>query len=291
MTRPLGQHFLTDPAILDRIVAALDPTPADVVLEVGPGEGTLTRRLAPRVGRVVAIEKDRVLAERLRTGADGPLPENVIIVEGDALAIDWRVVAGVGGPADVGGDASVAPTAAESSARPPAGPPARRPFKIAGNIPYYITSPLIEMALRPPPPSVIVYLVQREVADRVAAQPGGKTYGALTVGVRVVARAERLFVVRAGAFHPPPNVDSAVLRLTPRPDPLIEEAERAAFRGFVVGLFGQRRKQMVGGLRVVTGLDREGALVRCAEVGIDPTARPETLSVTDFVRLFHAIPR
>jgi 16S rRNA (adenine1518-N6/adenine1519-N6)-dimethyltransferase len=161
-------------------------------------------------------------------------------------------------------------------------------LKVVGNIPYYVTSPLIEKALRPPLPAVIVYLVQREVADRVAARPGGKTYGALTVGVQAVARAERLFVVRAGAFHPPPNVDSAVLRLTPLADPLVDDAERAAFRAFVVGLFGQRRKQIVGGLRTVTALDREGARARCADVGIDPAARAETLSVADFVRLFRA---
>jgi 16S rRNA (adenine1518-N6/adenine1519-N6)-dimethyltransferase len=96
MARPLGQHFLTDPAILDRIVAALDPTPADVVLEVGPGEGTLTRRLAPRVGRVIAIEKDRRLAELLR-GAAPPLPPNVEVIEGDALEVDWGGLAGAAG--------------------------------------------------------------------------------------------------------------------------------------------------------------------------------------------------
>jgi len=277
MPRPLGQHFLTDPAILDRIVSALDPHPTDVVLEVGPGEGTLTRRLAPRVARVVAIEKDLRLAEGLRSRIDPPLPENVTIVEGDALELNWREVAAAGGEGS-----------AAHGQRPTANGP---PFKVTGNIPYYITSPLIEKALQPPLPAVIVYLVQREVADRVAAAPGGKTYGALTVGVQAVARAERLFVVRAGAFRPPPNVDSAVLRLTPLTDPLVREEERAPFRAFVVGLFGQRRKQITGGLRTVASLDRDGALARCAGAGIDPTARPEALSVADFVRLFRATPR
>jgi 16S rRNA (adenine1518-N6/adenine1519-N6)-dimethyltransferase len=272
VSRPLGQHFLTDPAILDRIVAALDPAPTDLVIEIGPGEGTLTRRLAPRVGRVFAIEKDSRLVEALRHAVP-PLPPSVTVVEGDALEIDWAGATGL----------------------PPSGSPvlpfSRTPFKVAGNIPYYITSPLIEQALRPPVPAVIVFLVQREVADRVAAAPGGRTYGALTVGVQAVARAERLFVVRAGAFRPPPNVDSAVLRLTPLADPLVREEERAAFRAFVVGLFGQRRKQITGGLRVVTGRGRDEAIGCCAEAAIDPTARPETLSVRDFVRLFRATVR
>jgi 16S rRNA (adenine1518-N6/adenine1519-N6)-dimethyltransferase len=270
VSRPLGQHFLSDPAILDRIVAALAPQPTDLVLEIGPGEGTLTRRLAPRVGHVVAIEKDRSLVAGLRE-ADPPLPENVRIVEGDALEVEWS---GLAGP----------------PVRPSACPPVRL-LKITGNIPYYITSPLIEKALQPPLPAVIVYLVQREVADRVAAAPGGKTYGALTVGVQAVARAERLFVVRAGAFRPPPNVDSAVLRLTPLAAPLVRVEERAAFRAFVVGLFGQRRKQITGGLRVVTGRDRDEAIAFCTEAAIDPTARAETLAVPDFVRLFRAAVR
>jgi 16S rRNA (adenine1518-N6/adenine1519-N6)-dimethyltransferase len=225
----------------------------------------------------VAIEKDLRLAEGLRTRIDMPLPENVTIVEGDALELDWRNVAGAGWEGE-----------ATHGQRPTAN---GQRFKVTGNIPYYITSPLIEKALRAPLPAVIVYLVQREVADRVAAAPGGKTYGALTVGVQAVARAERLFVVRAGAFRPPPNVDSAVLRLTPLTEPLVQEEERTAFRAFVVGLFGQRRKQITGGLRTVTSLDRDGALARCAEAGIDPTVRPEALPVADFVRLFRATAR
>jgi 16S rRNA (adenine1518-N6/adenine1519-N6)-dimethyltransferase len=279
VSRPLGQHFLSDPAILDRIVAALTPEPTDLVLEIGPGEGTLTRRLAPRVAQVVAIEKDRRLVDALRD-ADPPLPGNVTVVEGDALEVDWA-------------EAAERAVRAEESDRAIGCRPSAigHRSKVVGNIPYYITSPLIEQALQPPLPAVIVYLVQREVADRVAAAPGGKTYGALTVGVQAVARAERLFVVRAGAFRPPPNVDSAVLRLTPLAEPLVREEERAAFRAFVVGLFGQRRKQITGGLRAVTTLDREGAVACCREAGIDPTARPETVPVRDFVRLFHVTPR
>ena len=273
MPRHLGQHFLSDPAILDRIVDAITPDAGDLVLEIGPGTGTLTRRLAPRVGQVVAIERDRRLAADLRRAEPGssPLAANVTIVEGDALALDWHEVL-----------RSTAHPLIRSSAHPP---------KIIGNIPYYVTSPLIERALQPPLPSVVVFLVQREVADRVVAAPGGRTYGALSVGVQAVVSAERLFVVRAGAFRPPPKVDSAVLRLIPRSDPVVTETERAPFRTFVVGLFGQRRKQLVRALRQTAGLTADAAASACEAIGVAPAARPETLTVADFARLFRHVTR
>jgi 16S rRNA (adenine1518-N6/adenine1519-N6)-dimethyltransferase len=252
MPRRLGQHFLRDPAILDRIVAALDPQPDDVVLEIGPGEGTLTRRLASRVQRVVAIEKDRRLAAWLPPS----LPGNVTVIEGDALEIDWH-----------------------------------QPFpsKIIGNIPYNITSPLIEKALTPPLPGVIVFLVQKEVAERVTATPGSKAYGALSVGVQVAARAEQLFIVKAGAFAPPPKVDSALLRLTPLAEPLVPPTEHAAFRSFVVGLFGQRRKQLARSLRDVVGLDREVAERLLESAGLGTADRVETVVPEGLVRLHRLI--
>lgn len=263
MARRLGQHFLHDPAILDRIVEALDPQPADFVLEVGPGPGTLTSRLAPRVGRVVAIEMDRDLAEGLRADlASAGHHRGVEVVTGDALALDWHALT----------------------------PPAHDgPRKIVGNVPYYITSPLIEKALQPPAPAVVVFLVQREVADRVAAPPGSRTYGALSVGVQAVARAERLFTVRAGAFRPPPRVDSALLRLTPLERPAVPETERAGFRAFVVAIFGQRRKQIARGLRILHDLDAARSVAVCEAAGVAPDARPEALDVAAFVRLFHAM--
>jgi 16S rRNA (adenine1518-N6/adenine1519-N6)-dimethyltransferase len=262
----LGQHFLRDPAILDRIVDALDPRPDDDVLEVGPGEGALTRRLAPRVGRVVAIEKDRRLVEKLRGVGSGewypPLPGNVTVLAGDALDLNWQ---------------RSAQLTAHSS------------LKVIGNIPYQITSPLIEKALEPPLPAVIVFLVQKEVADRVTAAPGSKAYGALSVGVQSVARAERLFTVKAGAFSPPPKVDSAVLRLTPLTEPLVSEAERVPFRAFVVGLFGQRRKQLGRSLRDVASLDRETAARAIQASGLDPGARVEAVAPAVLVRLYRTL--
>ncbi len=276
MPRPLGQHFLHEPAVLDRIVDALDPQPHDRVLEIGPGGGTLTRRLASRVGVVVAIEKDRGLFLELREASSGKrktgdvLPDNVTVVQGDALTADWHALI----------------------AQPPAASPSPHPaYKVAGNIPYYITSPLIDKALTPPLPTVVVFLVQKEVADRVTSVPGSKIYGALSVGVQVIARAERLFTVKAGTFNPPPAVDAAVLRLRPRDAPLIDDAEQGAFRSFVTALFGQRRRQLVRGLRTVTGVGREEAAGLLETLGIDLAARPEVLSPSTFVSLYRALRR
>jgi 16S rRNA (adenine1518-N6/adenine1519-N6)-dimethyltransferase len=261
----LGQHFLTDRSILQRIVEALVPAPDDVVLEIGAGKGSLTEQLLARGLRVIAIEKDRRLAAELEgrgTGEEG----RVVIAEGDALRLDWHAL--------------VTPL-------PPPSSPV--PFKIVGNIPYNITSPLIEKALTPPLPDCIVFLVQAEVAERLAAAPGSKPYGALSVGVQAVCRVEKLFRVRAGAFTPPPRVHSAVVRLTPLAEPLVAPAEIPAFRAFVTACFTRRRKQLRNVLLAAT--HGEGELASAAVVaglealGLDPTARPETLAPATFVRL------
>jgi 16S rRNA (adenine1518-N6/adenine1519-N6)-dimethyltransferase len=251
--RRLGQHFLTDPRILGRIADALAPGTDDTVLEIGPGPGGLTAALVERAGRLVAIEKDLELVPALR--ARFPAAE---IVEGDALDLDWHALAGPR-------------------------------FLVAGNIPYNITSPLIDKALEPPRPARIVFLVQKEVADRVTAPPGGGEYGALSVGVRAVADAERLFAVPAGAFQPRPQVDSAVLRLTPLADPLVPDGERGAFRRMVVGLFGYRRKQLLRAVRELTGWEAGLAGAALERAGQVPTARPETVAPEGFVRLLRSL--
>ena len=254
--RWLGQHFLSDPRILGRIADALAPSADDTVLEIGPGPGGLTAALTARAGQVVAIEKDRDLA----TALQGRFA-NLTVVEGDALTLDWHALVAGAGPT----------------------------FKIAGNIPYNITSPLIDKALAPPRPAVVVFLVQKEVADRVTAAAGTPNYGALTVGVQAVANAERLFTLPAGAFVPRPNVDSALLRLTPLAVPLISDQERGAFRRLVVGLFGFRRKQLLRGLRQLTGAEatKIGAILQAA--AIDEHVRPEILTPADFVRLYREL--
>jgi 16S rRNA (adenine1518-N6/adenine1519-N6)-dimethyltransferase len=254
--RRLGQHFLSDPRLLARIADALEADRADTVLEIGPGLGGLTGALAERAGRVVAIEKDRELVPDLRSR----LP-NIEVIEGDALEVDWHRVAGV------------------NAGR----------FLVAGNIPYNITSPLLDKALLPPRPSRIVFLVQKEVADRVAAEPGTEAYGALTIGIQAVAGVERLFTVPAGAFKPSPKVDSAVLRLTPLARPLVSDAVRESFRALVVGLFGFRRKQLLRALREFTGWTAEPLTELLSSLEIAGTVRPEVLSPAEFVRLHRAL--
>jgi 16S rRNA (adenine1518-N6/adenine1519-N6)-dimethyltransferase len=251
--RRLGQHFLTDPRLLGRIADALGAGPADTVLEIGPGPGGLTAALAARAGQVVAIEKDADLVPALRARVPGAR-----IVLGDALELDWAALAG-------------------------------EPFLVAGNIPYNITSPLIDKALDPPRPERIVFLVQKEVADRVTAAAADRDYGALSVGVQSVARAERLFTVSAGAFQPRPQVDSAVLRLTPLAEPLVSLADQAQFRRLTVGLFGFRRKQMLRALRELTGWPAERARAALDRAAVSPEVRPEALPPEAFVRLQRAL--
>jgi 16S rRNA (adenine1518-N6/adenine1519-N6)-dimethyltransferase len=147
----------------------------------------------------------------------------------------------------------------------------------------------LDKALLPPRPRRIVFLVQKEVADRVTASPGTSEYGALSVGIQSVAGVERLFTVTAGAFHPRPKVDSAVLRLTPLAHPRVSDVERESFRAAVVGLFGFRRKQLLRGLRELTGWDVGRAGAALERASLSPTVRPEVLSPAEFVQLHRAL--
>ena len=253
--RRLGQHFLTDPGILGRIVDALDCAPGETIIEIGPGHGDLTRQLLARDVKVIAIEKDRALAEELRSRVPGT---GYQVVTGDALELDWH----------------------ELSSRYPV--PDTRYRKIVGNIPYNITSPLIEKALIPPLPARIVFLVQLEVAQRLAAPPGSKTYGGLSIGVQAQCRVEQLFTVLPGSFRPPPKVKSALVRLTPLAEPLVRSEEVAALRVFVTACFSRRRKQLHN---AVPGATAAGLTA----LGFDPKARPETLAPRDFVRLLRLL--
>ena len=189
------------------------------------------------------------------------------VVHGDALRLDWHDLVHASKPTAPG-------------SRLPA------PFKIVGNIPYAITSPLIDRALTPPLPASIVFLVQAEVADRIAAIPGSKTYGALSVGVQAMCRVERLFTVRAGAFTPPPKVQSALVRLTPLAQPLLGPDELLAFRAFVTACFTRRRKQLRNVLMAATGRSAAAVTAGLAALGLDPTVRPEALAPEVFVQLF-----
>lgn len=257
MSRRLSQHFLFDPGILDRIVDALDPTPTDTVIEVGTGLGTLTQRLAPRVSHVYSIEADNVVIQQLKSV---DLKSNVTLVEGSALAVDWSAL----GPGVEGG------------------------HKVVGNIPYHITAPLIERSIASPLPERVVFLVQEEVADRLCASSGTKTYGALTVNIAARAVVTKLFKVRSGSFSPPPKVESAVVRIVPRSEPLVPEDEFRRFRAFVTHLFSQRRKQLRNSLKSLLGDRAVEALDRAC---VDPQERIERLPPEIIVGLFRAVNR
>lgn len=250
--KSLGQHFLSDPRILSRIADALGPLHDTTVVEIGAGRGALTDLLRERARRVVAVELDRALAELLRARYAGD--DRVSIVEGDVLRFSLGALAG--------GE-----------------------YALVGNVPYYITTPIVFHALERPRPSRAVFLVQREVADRMTASPGSSEYGALTVNLHAVARVESLFTVPAGAFHPPPKVQSAVVRMAPLARPLIHEGLEESFRTLVQSAFALRRKQMRRVVRSITGLDPSGAGDVLEESGIAPDVRPEALSPEQFATL------
>ena len=250
--KKFGQHFLTDRATLEAIASAGAPAHGDTVIEIGPGRGVLTDVLATFPNDLIAVEIDHLLSDQLRERYANN--SRVTILEKDVLAVD-------------------------------VGSLTTGPFVLVGNVPYYITTPILFHVLRAPFPRHMVFLVQREVAERIGAAPGSKEYGALSVNVQAIANAELIRLVPPGAFKPPPKVESAVIRITPRSDPLITAEEVDPFRRFVQALFGQRRKQLGGILRSLSDRSVEVLL----NLKIDPRARPETLSPALFVSLFRAL--
>jgi 16S rRNA (adenine1518-N6/adenine1519-N6)-dimethyltransferase len=247
--RRFSQNFLHDAHYVERIAAAIDPRPGERLLEIGPGLAALTAPLIERAGHLAAVEIDRDLAARLR---ERFAPAQLTLIEADALALDWRQVAD----------------------HDP------RPLRIVGNLPYHISSPLL-FALLPIADRVRDqhFMLQKEVVDRMAAAPGSANYGRLSVMLQWRYAVTRLFVVPAGAFSPPPQVQSAVVRLVPRPVERLPVVDPQRFAQVVAAAFGQRRKTLRNALAAL--LDE--AQIRAA--GIDPKARGETLTVEDFVAL------
>ncbi len=256
--RSLGQNFLVDPNLQRKVVDELEAGPGDAVLEVGPGHGELSAHLIGRVAHLVLVEKDGSLAAELRERWGGR-PE-VEVVEGDALTLDLSALV--------------------------AGTPAR-PYRLLSNVPYNITSPLVFrfLSLRPPP-ARIVLTVQREVAERMVAAPGSRTFGALSVGVQARAEAAIAFTLSRKAFRPVPDVTSACVRLDPDPARMAD-LPGPALRRLTRAAFGRRRKQLQKILRSAPeyGLGQEAVRALLAPIGIDPRARPEQLSAEQFVRL------
>ena len=251
--RALGQHFLRDPGIARAIVELTAPGPDDLVVEMGPGEGALTAELARRAGRVIALEVDRELIARLRTRFP-----TVEVLEADARAWDYGI----------------------------ASAPAGGRVLVIGNLPYSVSKPIL-MALVKARTALasMVLMLQREVAERLAAPPGSKTYGSLSVLTQLYCDVEVALRVPPGAFRPPPKVESAVVRLTPLPKARIDVGDERWFHTVVRAAFAQRRKIVVNTL--ATSLRRPIEEVRQAAyaAGIDPTCRAEILTIDDFARV------
>lgn len=251
--KSLSQNFLTDPTALDSIVDAAELSPGDRVVEIGPGLGVLTRRLLAAGASVLAVELDARLAEYLRRELYAVA--GFELIEADALSLHPREMF-----------------------------PGER-FKVVANIPYHITSPLLHAFLEGErPPDLTVLLVQLEVAERVAAPPGQMSY--LSVFAQNVASAEVVARVPADAFEPAPDVDSAVLRLRRRDEPVVPVGEgREPFYRIVQAGFRQRRKQVHNGLTRELPVDRDVVEAALAACGVDPERRPQTLSVDEWACL------
>ena len=241
-----GQHFLHDPSIIGKIVAAIDPQPADVLVEIGPGEGAITRPLLDRAGTLHVVELDRDLADRLRQAYAGD--DRLVVHAADALRFDF------------------------ASLCPPDGR-----IRLVGNLPYNVSTPLMfhvleqRRCIRD-----MHFMLQKEVVRRMVAAPGNRQYGRLTVMLAAYCRVERLFDVGPGAFRPPPRVESSVVRLVPRQKLPFPMPAPGIFADVVRRAFSMRRKTLKNALK---GLVEEDAI---REAGCDPGCRPETLSAEQF---------
>lgn len=245
-----GQHFLHDPRVIARILAAIAPRPDDAIVEIGPGLGALTAPLAERVASLHVVELDRDLAERL--GARYPA-DRLVVHRGDALEFDFAEL-----PASL---------------------------RVVGNLPYNISTPLLFRLVEfAPRLRDLHFMLQREVVDRMVAAPSTPQYGRLSVMLQYRFEMAKLFDVGAGAFRPAPRVDSAIVRMVPRPATALGARDQKTLGRTVTAAFSKRRKTLRNALEGV--LDEAGLHA----LGIEPKLRPENLRVEDYVRIANAVP-
>ena len=251
--KSLGQHFLHERAYIERIVQAVDLAPGERLVEIGPGQGAITLPLLRRHGALTVIEFDRDLVGPLAAMAAGVGVGELSIVHRDVLQVDFTALA------------------------------AGAPIRLVGNLPYNISSPILFHALdHAAAISDMVFMLQKEVVDRMAAGPGSKVYGRLSVMLQAYCRVDSLFIVPPGAFRPPPKVDSAVARLVPHDPASVGINDHARFAEVVRAAFGQRRKTLRNALDgVVTAAQFEAA-------GVRPDARAEQIEVAQFIALANA---
>ncbi len=277
--KSLGQNFLVEEAYLDRIVAVADLSAGDTVLEVGPGLGTLTARLAAQADCVVAVELDDRLVPLLR--AEFALSDNVHIVHGDILELAPGELIGECGlrNADYAHDGG-------STNNPQSELPNPQSYTLVANLPYYITSAVVRHVLEATPqPNRAVVMVQAEVAERICAEPGNMSI--LSVAVQFYAEPSIAFRVPASAFYPMPKVDSAVLQLAVRPHPALAgvQIDTQKFFALVRAGFGQKRKQLRNSLSAGLHKPKEEIDTALAASGIDASRRAQTLSIAEWVAL------
>lgn len=249
----LGQNFLHDRSVIDKIVQALDPRPGDEIVEIGPGQGALTFPLLKKHGAITAIEFDRDLHAPLQAAAreHGTLR----LIEGDVLGVDFSALAAEFAPED-------------------------GQIRLVGNLPYNLSSPILFHALdHAPAIRDMHFMLQKEVVERMASGPGSKVYGRLSVMLQAYCSVTPLFVVPPGAFKPAPKVESAVVRLVPKPVEAIQVADRRMFANVVRAAFGQRRKTLRNALNGVADV----AAIEAA--GLRADARAEQVEVAGFVEL------
>jgi len=252
----LGQHFLVDRNILNKVIRTAQVEKDDVVLEVGPGLGEMTLALASQVKRVIAIEIDSklvvILENKMR---DNP---NVEVVKGDILKVDFNQFLKKEG----------------------------HPIKVVANLPYQITTPLLFHFIESKEAfSTFTLMLQKEVAERMVAPPGGKDYGPLSIFIQLFLNISIRFFIKPSAFFPPPKVESAVVHMVWKERPMIETNDEEWFKRVVKACFGYRRKTLANALKHSELTLPESIELKMEEIGIDPRRRPETLTIPEFVSL------
>jgi 16S rRNA (adenine1518-N6/adenine1519-N6)-dimethyltransferase len=243
-----GQNFLHDAGVIDRIIRSINPQPGDAIVEIGPGLGALTAPLLKKIEKLRVVELDRDVVPHLLTNCENN--PGLEIIMADALKVDYGALAPAGGK-----------------------------LRLVGNLPYNISTPILFHLLRYADQIADMhFMLQKEVVDRMAAEPGDDDYGRLTVALAARAHVAKLFTVGPGAFTPAPKVDSAIVRLVPRP-PAFEIVDQTLFDRIVAAAFSQRRKTLSNGLKTLMTADQ------IREAGIDPGIRAERLSAEQFANL------
>jgi 16S rRNA (adenine1518-N6/adenine1519-N6)-dimethyltransferase len=251
----LGQHFLRDPKVVKTIIAAAALKPNAAALEIGPGRGVLTGELLGSGITLTAVELDKVLARNLEERFKGC--ERFRLIQGDILRTDLDALF----------------------------PAQERPIKILGNLPYSITSPIFEKLMPWPGWETAVFLIQREVASRIAAGPGSRDYGILSLAVQLFAEPEIILQVKPGAFHPPPKVSSSVVRLRRKEQLLLAPEEIPDFFDLVHGAFAHRRKTIANSLALHAQVARSEVEQWLAHSAISPECRAETVALEDYAKI------